>query len=330
MIVRVSLLLCTVVLSACGGAASISAAGTTPAGSQALPPTIGALANPTPIPFSFQTVDDPSSNVNAVTGINLSGEIVGNVGAGTGSSPIESYSSSSPYTSFQSLNYRSAQGTVATGLTSIVSNPIVAGYIINPPQLPGIWGFVRINGLYTLLKDHKEGSGKDAVTEVLGINDAEYAVGFFINPYGFKIPVMLTVQTERWTPLKPPGAVNAEATGINTVNDISGWESTKSATVGFFEKAGGYYTLSYPGAQKTLALSLNSQDQVVGYYLDSNGMQHGFLLTNPKGGTQQIWQKVDEPNAVEGTVVTGINDLDDISGYYIDGSGVQHGFVAIP
>jgi hypothetical protein len=293
--------------------------------SQLTPLAVGAA---TPIPFTFQTVDDPASNVNKVNSINAVGEIVGTIGSGSPSSPFQSYTSSSPYQSFQSLSYAKAQGTVAM---AVPTSTIIAGYVINPPQLNGIWAAANINGLWTIFKSRKQGSGKNAVTEILGVNASELAAGFYINIYGVKIPVEITIPTERFTALKPPASTGAEATGINGAGDISGWETTAAGTNGFLLHIGHYYTFSYPGAAWTQALEVNAADQVVGAYQDASGKQHGFILSNAtQSQSQQVWQTIDEPNAGSATVVTGLNDSDDICGYYIDSSNVQHGFVAIP
>jgi hypothetical protein len=318
---------CGLALSGCNGPAT----GLSPAApsqrSAALTPSRGAIGAASPIPFAFQTVDDPASNVNEVTGIDALGDIVGTIGSGTPSSPFTGYSSTIPYTSFTAQWYSGGQGTVAMG---VATNTIMAGYVIHPPQLPGIWAFVEINGLWTLIKDRKGGKGTAAVTEILGVNTSKFGVGFYKNAYGNNVPVVLNIPLENFNTLKPPGAISAEGTGINTVNDVSGWESTSGGTVGFLVRAGTYYSISYPGSTTTEALGLNSQDQIVGYYQQSNGTKHGFILTNPTKAGQQVWQTIDEPNAVSGTVVTGINDSDDVCGYYVDGNGVQHGFVAVP
>lgn len=323
-----ALFVCGVALSACTGPASLSSSGVVPPQSQRATSRIDPATTPTPIPFSFQTVDNPSSNVNAVTGINQQSQIVGTVGAGTPSSPIESYTATPPYTSFTPLVYANATATIVTALSSSPSHPIFAGTVVKPPSLRGTWAGVLINGLWTVFKYRKEGIGNYSITELLGLNDSEYGVGFFVTNYGNQVPIIVSVPNEKFNLLKPPGAINAEATGINDLNHIAGWESTSSGVVGFFLRAGAYYSLAYPSATATEALSLNQQDQIVGYYQGSNGIKHGFILTGPTG--QPVWQTVDEPKAVSGTVLTGINANDDICGYYIDGSGVQHGFVAVP
>lgn len=297
------------------------------------PKTTGGAAarHMTALSFSYQTVDDPASATNEVNGINGLGQITGTIGDGSPSNPYLGYTSQAPYTTFDVQQYSGAQGTVAMVLSSDASTPVMAGYVIHPPQLPGIWAFVRINGIWSLFRDRKGGKGTTTATEVLGINDSDFGVGFYKSTAGVNMPVVLNVPLEKFNALKPPNSLGAEATGINNLNDIVGWESTSAGVVGFFERAGRYYSLAYPTATATQPLSVNTQEQVVGSYQDSSGATHGFVLTNPMSAPQQqIWQSVDEPNAVNGTVVTGINDGDSICGYYYDAAGVKHGFVATP
>lgn len=320
--------LCAFVLSACTGLTSVSSLRAAPLSSQAVAPLSGS-ATPTPIPFVFQTVNDPNSSVNRVMGINERGKVVGTVGRGSGSDIPGSYSALPPYPKFRAEDYPGAQGTSATSLTS---NRVIAGYVVGPQQLNGVWAFVRTDGVWTLLKDRKEGTGSDAVTEILGINDSYIAVGFYVNSSGAEVPVELNAITERFTNLKPPGAVSAQATGINGKGNITGTETlSNGSVVGFFLQTGTYYPISYPGAQATQALGLNWQDQVVGDYEDASGAIHGFVLTYPtNGGTKQYWQSVDEPNAGGTTVITGMNNHSGICGWYVDGSGNVNGFVASP
>lgn len=305
-------------LSACSGGDSFSALGKVPSQPQA--------KTSSSISFTYQTVDNPASSINQVNGIDLSGDIVGTTGNGNASNPYESYVSQAPYDTFQDETYKGAQGTVATSIVSGASQTIVGGWVINPPQLPGIWAFVQINGLWTIFRDRKGGRGSDTATEILGVNDAGFGVGYFINTYGNNVPVVINIPLETFTALKPPGYLTAAATGINNFGDIAGWETDSSRTTGFFERIGKYYTLAHAKAKATYALGINSSDQIVGYYTDSGGTKHGFILSSPKSG--QKWQTIDEPDAAHGTVVTGINDDGAICGYYIDASYVQHGFVA--
>jgi hypothetical protein len=275
-------------------------------------------------------VDDPNSSQNRVTGINQLGKISGVWGGGQGSNVWQSYYSVLPYVKFRSINYPGAQGTYVTSLSS---NKNQAGYVIDPGYQNIIAGFVKVGGIYNLFSNPNQGTGSNAVTEILGINDSEYAVGFYQNVSGMKVPFQLDVPTNTYLDLTPSGATGgAEATGINGKDDISGWEITSSGNaVGFFLQNGTYYFFSYPGATNTYALGVNWSDQVVGNYTDAAGLSHGFLLNGPtRGGSQMQWQSIDEPNAAGGTWVTGINNHHVICGYYIDSAGDSHGFTANP
>ncbi|HYL26687.1 MAG TPA: hypothetical protein VEW74_02570, partial [Candidatus Nitrosotalea sp.] len=283
--------------------------------------------NATPFPFSFQTVDDSLYAANSVQTINDAGEIAGDFG-NSPNSWTGSYTAVAPYSLFGLLQYP-ATATVATSLSNSAT-PAVAGYMVGPPQLRGTWVFCINNGVWAIFKDRKEGKNSYAVTQLLGLNDSDFGAGFYVNPYGVNVPVVINMATERFTVLKPPGMIAGEATGINNMSHIVGWDTTANGTTGFFLKAGTYYTISYPQAAATEVTSVNTNDLVSGYYTDSNGVNHGFILTSPTGGSQQTWQTVDEPNAAHGTVITHINDNDDISGYYFDANNVQHGFVAVP
>ena len=117
-----------------------------------------------------------------------------------------------------------------------------------------------------------------------------------------------------------------------------------------------------------LRYGINDAGQIVGFYIDSSGILHGFLysggtyttLDDPLGtnGTdalrhQQAGQIVgyyidsndmshgflysggtyttlDDPLGTKGTVASGINDAGQIVGYYFDSSGMEHGFLANP
>jgi hypothetical protein len=326
-IATISIGLSAVIVAACNGPTSSFA----PSGSthQSSRPTAKSTSSPTPIPFVFQTVDNPNSNTNWVTGINQLAKIIGVYGGGQGSNIPTSYTSVPPYNVFRGMNYPGAQGTY---MTSLSSNKIQAGWVINPGNKTGIYGVTRIGGLWTLFSDPNEGNGSNAVTKIWGINDSEFAVGNYLNASGTSISFELDVPTNTFTDILPPGAIASAATGINGKGEIAGWEELPGGTYeGWFLSAGTFYTYSYPGSVNTYTLSLNWQDQIVGDYSDSSGQIHGFVLTGPThGGGAQFWQSVDEPNATQGTWIAGISNHDQICGWYVDAANVQHGFAAVP
>jgi len=316
--------LSVLVLSACNGSLG-SPLSAVPGGS---PQVTHARTTPSPIPFKFQTVDDPNSNTNEVTGINQRGKIVGTYGAGSASNISQSYSADPPYTKFRKMNYPGAEGTNATSLST---KRLIAGYVTNPSSLNGVWAFIRTNGIWSLLKDRKQGDGDNAVTKLLGVNNAEYAVGYYTNSSGVEIPFEVNLVTENFVNLQPPDAKSAEATGISGRGNICGTEVLgDGSSEGFYLEKGTYYTFKYAGAINTWALGINPNDQIVGQYEDASGNLHGFILTYPNAGSAgRVWQSVDVPNAVS-TKLTGISTHQWISGSYLDTGGRTHGFVGMP
>ena len=69
------------------------------------------------------------------------------------------------------------------------------------------------------------------------------------------------------------------------------------------------------------ASGINDLGQIVGDYVDSSGVQHGFLYS---GGT---YTTLNAPSGTNGTDAYGINDLGQIVGYYKDSSSTEHGFL---
>jgi hypothetical protein len=65
----------------------------------------------------------------------------------------------------------------------------------------------------------------------------------------------------------------------------------------------------------------NEAGQIVGYYLDSAGSGHGFLLD-----ALAQWSTVDYPGQVTGAA-SGINNLGQIAGYWMDSTGCYHGYL---
>jgi probable HAF family extracellular repeat protein len=79
--------------------------------------------------------------------------------------------------------------------------------------------------------------------------------------------------------------------------------------------------VTLPGAHNTIVFDVNDGGQIVGWYSDPSGVEHGFVYQ--KG----VYTSIDVPGSTL-TIVTGINQQGDIVGNYIDRNNVQHGFVA--
>jgi probable HAF family extracellular repeat protein len=84
-----------------------------------------------------------------------------------------------------------------------------------------------------------------------------------------------------------------------------------------------FTTIDVPGATDTGVAGINAAGPIVGGYLDTSGMSHGFLLD--KGN----FTTLDPPGATSGFAF-GINAAGQIVGGYTDASGTGHGFLATP
>ena len=101
--------------------------------------------------------------------------------------------------------------------------------------------------------------------------------------------------------------------------------ATNSPLVPFTFKGGVYRTLTVPGAVSARVFSVNSVGQIVGDYIDTAGVRHGFR------DTAGAFTTIDFPDSPE-TTVTDINANGDMVGIWVqlssDGlEGKQHGFL---
>lgn len=83
-----------------------------------------------------------------------------------------------------------------------------------------------------------------------------------------------------------------------------------------------YTNIDLPGQASTIASNINNLGQIVGSYVDSLGVRHGFV-TEKRGG----FTTIDFPGAVS-TSAFGINDQGDVVGIYTDNTGVFHGYLS--
>jgi probable HAF family extracellular repeat protein len=94
--------------------------------------------------------------------------------------------------------------------------------------------------------------------------------------------------------------------------------------LGFEGKSGKYkaaFVLDIQGVTSTNPRQINNKGDVAGGYIDSSGIQHGFVLK----GKNLI--SFDAPNSVNVTTAEGINDAGQVSGLYTDADGNRHGFM---
>src|SRR5207302_10227774 len=99
---------------------------------------------------------------------------------------------------------------------------------------------------------------------------------------------------------------------LTVFSAVRQYTNISGSPVGFVYKHGQFTDVPGPaGATGSSAVSINMAGDIVGYYLDSAGVAHGYLL---RGGT---YTTLDVPGALF-TVATGINDHGTIVLYWLD------------
>jgi probable HAF family extracellular repeat protein len=82
-----------------------------------------------------------------------------------------------------------------------------------------------------------------------------------------------------------------------------------------------FIKIDYPDSVAGSPLGINARRQVVGYFTDKKGVDHGYLWEKGK-----FVQVIDYPGGT-GSAAGGINDRGDISGIWFDKIGYEHGFL---
>lgn len=325
--VRMGLVSATVILllaaaAGCSGSSSSAPSALTPAvGNARVAPAGWASTN-----YTFTRLDNPNDpNQTILTGINNEDKITGYYGDGSNKHPYTGFIVRKPYGShnFQKEDYPTAHGTFVTSLNN---RKAIAGYFIDKVVHNWLYGFIYTGGIWTEYKDPALRKGKSNITQLLGLNDAGLAPGFYQDDAGVNHAFELNEQTGKYHAIIPPQLLSVKATGINGKGDICGYGTVASgATISFMLKGGSFTLFAYTGSLDTEALAINWQDQLVGKYVDVEGATHGFILSNPLAS--QVWQSIDEPNSTGKTVITSIEDHRNLVGYYADSAGNTHGFL---
>jgi CHRD domain len=291
--------------------------------------------------YNFSTLDDHNDpTFNQLLGINNEGEIAGYFGSGAQGHPNTGYLLFPPFRqdNYWSENYPHSVQTQVTGLND---NGVTVGFfstkndanVGNDPN----FGWYAADGHFHEVNFPTGTPAAPPVDQLLGVNDHDVAVGFFINGSGLNRGYTYNIKTKTFTRVLPPGASNSNlgrslaATAINNNGDVAGsYTDSHGNTDGFLAVShGSFRTLAFPGASSTQALGVNDHDEVVGFYMDGSGSSattHGFTWTPGSG-----FATVDDPNGVGATTINGVNDAGDLVGFYQDqATGFFHGLLATP
>ena len=163
-------------------------------------------------------------------------------------------------------------------------------------------------------------------TEGRGINNSGTVVGDYASPDGNQHGFFLWGST--FTEYDVPGTVQTNLLSINDAASFTGtFDPDGSGIFQAFINVGGTLTsFSVPAALSTLAYEINNSNQlVVGYFIDSSGILHGYY----RDASGALHFPID-PSGSVGTVLFGLNDKNWVVGRYADSSGVTHGVFFLP
>jgi hypothetical protein len=158
-------------------------------------------------------------------------------------------------------------------------------------------------------------------TEGRGINNARLVNGDYVASDGFVHSFFLSGGT--FTEYDVPNTVQTNLLSVNDAGNFTGaFDPDGSGIFQAFVSISSILTSwTVPGAAGTLAYEINNSNQlVVGYFIDASGVLHGYY--RDANGTLHF--PID-PSGSVGTVLFGLNDKNWVVGRYGDSSGATHG-----
>ena len=213
--------------------------------------------------YSFQTLNNNNDpTFNQLLGINDFGVIAGYFGSGAQGHPNKGYQLEPNRMRYINENF---PGSVQTQVTGLNNRGVTVGFWSNTNMGVGMdanFGWVDVNGRFRNA-DFPTGDSASPVTDqLLGVNDSDIAVGFFVDAQGNNHGYEYNINTGRFSSVVDPRNQGAslQATAINDRGDIAG----NIGSDGFLLRHGHLTALAVPGASATMALGVSNFDEVVG------------------------------------------------------------------
>ena len=279
--------------------------------------------------YRIETLDNQHDvTFNQLLGINDRGLIAGYFGSGAAGHPNKGYLLQAPYGQGNYTN-ENFPGSVQTQVTGLNNRGVTVGFFSNTNMGVGMdanFGWVNVNGHFRQA-DFPTGDSASPVTDqLLGVNDNDIAVGFWVDGQGNNHGYEYNINTGRFSSVVDPQNQGAslQATAINDRGDIAG----NIGSDGFLLRRGHLTELTVPGASATMALGVNNFEEVVGTYMVGSGssaQMHGFTWQPGRG-----FSSIDDPHGIGTTTINGVNDFGQLVGFYVDAAGNTDGFLATP
>ncbi len=290
--------------------------------------------------YQFVTLGSThDTTFNQLLGINNDGVIAGYFGSGAKGHPNKGYVLEPPYAQRDVIS-ENFTGSVQTQVTGLNDKGVTVGFwsSMNTASMNNNnFGFYAVGGSFHEVNYPTSDNDKPQVDQLLGVNNHDVAVGFYLNGAGNARGYTYNISTKKFAMVTVPGAPGGTAApsltaaAINNDGDVAGFyvvNATTGATDGFLKLSNGdFIKLAVPGATSTMALGLNDSDWVVGDYVTASGATHGFIYRLGHGYTTNV----DDPDGIGTTTLNGINDENDLVGFYTNPSGsVTFGLLAYP
>jgi hypothetical protein len=313
--------------------------------------------------YSFETINDPADKpfpappaTGGVTFTNLMGitsngdTIPGFYGSGQAGDPNTGFVLTLPSKTFTPDNasfpdlvppFHVAQtqitaingnGTTFTGYTYPTNNGVPVDFQ---------FGFYEQGGVFHMVNNPKTpdcsvsgacDSGVITENQLIGVNNANLAVGFYNDRHGDSHGYTYDIKTNTFSAnINDPNAVSTVTAAINNSDEIAGFftDKTTGAIQGFIKNGNDFTTVSAPGAAETELLGINDNGLAVGFECAvagcSGGPQHGIIydtLTN-------TFTTLDPPGSTA-TTFNGLNDRGQIVGFFVDAAGNTDGTLGTP
>ena len=187
------------------------------------------------------------------------------------------------------------------------------------------FGFWALGGHYHKVVFPTRHNASPPINQLLGVNNAGVAVGFYVDSAGASHPYRYDIFTRTFT-VPVAGRASLAATAISNKGTVVGFFSFSTGPTESFlvTNRGVLHTFAKAGASQTLAFGVNDSGEVVGIY--TVGVKtYGF--TWRLGGH---FRTVNDPHGVGTTIINGVNDAGDLVGFYVDSRGNIDGMLATP
>jgi len=270
---------------------------------------------------TFTTIDFPGAIFTLASGINASGEIVGNYALPADNAPCGHGFLLRKGTFTGPID---VPGSICTVTVDINSIGAIVGFYFDPQFT--VHGFLLRDEVFSPVDFPGAAS-----TMASGINERGEIVGFYCpnsNFCGTPLPPTahgFVLSGGVFTSFDPPGSIFTNGGRINSEGRIAGYYQSADGQTHVFLRTqdDNFMTFDPPGPCpffKNSTPGINARGQIVGMYLGSDGRLHGFLLSGGKFSTNDVPGSINNANFQ-------INASGQIVGIYQSTDGTFHGFL---